>query len=114
MADADVDLYDVGMAVVHRSLRLPRWLWEAHKSVAGDHTADILPFLLWRPRNVGVELGPDVDTPYEFTATIRVDEDVWNAFLAAVPEDEGSAEVRRYIWARVQDPGARLPELCAA
>jgi hypothetical protein len=103
------DLYDVAMAEVHRSLRAPTWLWQRHEQVVGEHTADLTSYIDWRWAHPDVVLGPDVDKPYDFLATFRVERHHWDRFLRAVPVDQASADLRRYIWWRVQHPALELP-----
>lgn len=99
------------MAENHRPLRVPLWLWQRYAEVVGDvgRTADLKTFLAWRIDNPPVELGDDVAAPYDFLAKFRVDLDLWELFLRTVADDEGSSEMRRYIWWRVQHPDAPLP-----
>lgn len=114
-----VDLYDGAMAEDHCSLRIPTWLWLRHEAVVGNHTADLKLYLDWRIHHPEVELGPDVEPPHNFTATFRIEPVRWQLFLSTVPEGEGSADLRRYIWWRVLNPteplpGSRLPPLLRA
>lgn len=100
------------MAENHRAFWLPLWLWrDRYAAVVGDvgRTADLKTFLAWRIDNPSVELGNDVAQPYDFLAKVRVDLELWQLFLDAVPDDEASSEIRRYIWWRVQHPSAPLP-----
>lgn len=104
------------MADDHRSLRAPHWLWAQHEQVVGNHTADLKLYLDWRIHHPDIVLGPDVQPPHDFLAKIRVEQVLWDAFLDTVPDDEGSSDLRRYIWWRIQNPdlplpGRRLPPL---
>lgn len=97
------------MAEDHRSLRVPYWLWTQHEQTVGNHTADLRLFIDWRIHHPGVALGPDVEPPHDFLATFRVEQVLWEMFLDSVPDEEGSADLRRYIWFRVRHPDAPLP-----
>lgn len=112
MVVGDDDLYDVGMAEAHHhSLRLPLWLWERYEDVAGENqrSPDLKEFMAWRPAHADLELGPDVELPYDFTATFRVDDDLWDAFVDGIPDGDVSGMLRRYIWRRVRHPEQALP-----
>ncbi len=103
------DLYDEPMAEDHRSLRAPRWLWEEHEKVVDNHSGDLRLYMDWRIHHSGIVLGPDVEPPHDFLATFRVEQALWDGFQAAVPAGAGSADLRSYIWFRVQYPNRRLP-----
>jgi hypothetical protein len=106
------DLYDVAMADnPHRSLWLPPWLWTQYASVVGDRgrTADLKMFMDWRIDHTEPVLGPDVAPPCDFLATLRVESERWELYMDTVGEGEASAEMRRYIWWRIQHPSDPLP-----
>lgn len=119
LATVHRDLYDVAMAEnPHRSLWLPQWLWTKYATVVGDRgrTADLKTFMDWRIDHTDLVLGPDVAAPYDFLATVRIESDRWDLYMATVGAGEGSAEMRRYIRWRIQHmsdplPGRRLGPL---
>lgn len=98
------------MADNHRPLRLPFWLWLDYADVIGDvgRTADLKVFMDWRIDN-DLPFGPDVDPPYDFLTTLRIESARWQLFMETVGEGECSSEMRRYIWWRVQHPAQPLP-----
>ncbi len=99
------------MAEDHRSLRLPHWIWDLYADVVGDigRAADLRHYMDWRIDNPGVGLGDDVQPPHEFLTTLRVETIRWELFAEAVGESNASADLRRYIWWRLQHPAAPLP-----
>lgn len=106
------------MADVHRSLRLPLWLWQRYAAVVGDvgRSPDLKRYMAWQIDNPRVVLGPDVEPPYDFLATLRVPELLWELFAGDLAEGDVSASLRAYIWWRVQRPddplpGGRMPPL---
>lgn len=118
MVAGQADLYAEAMADDHHSLRVPRWLWSRYAEVVGNigRAPDLKRFMAWRLDDSATELGPDVEPPHDFTATFRVPDELWNLFAGDMAEGEISAELRRYIWWRVQHPkeplpGRRLPPL---
>lgn len=99
------------MADEHHSLRLPYWLWSRYEAVVGNigRTPDLKRFMDWRIEEPDVQLGEDVELPYQFTATFRIESTRWDLFAETVGEGDVSADLRRYIWWRVQNPKAPLP-----
>jgi hypothetical protein len=99
------------MADNHRPLRLPTWLWLQYAKVVGNagRTDDLKVFMDWRIDHRGLELGDDVAAPYDFLTTLRVELERWKMFRDSVDDRECSAELRRYIWWRVQHPDTPLP-----
>lgn len=95
----------------HRSLRLPTWLWLQYAKVVGNagRTPDLKVFMDWRIDHRGVDLGDDVTTPYDFLTTLRIEPQRWELFKNSVGDGETPAELRRYIWWRVQHPDTPLP-----
>jgi hypothetical protein len=96
----------------HSSLRVPSWLWTKYAETVGKYgrSPDLRIFMDWKILHPDMVLGEDVAAPHDFLATLRVEPEDWDRFLDSVGDDEGSAELRRYIWWRVQHPGARLPD----
>jgi hypothetical protein len=99
------------MAENHRPLRVPLWLWHQYAGPVGDlgRTPDLKLFMDWQIDNPLLEIGPDVAGPHDFLAKIRVEQERWDLFLDTVPEDDGSARLRAYMWWRVRNPLAPLP-----
>jgi hypothetical protein len=99
------------MAENHRPLRVPHWLWQQYAGVVGDvgRTSDLKKFVAWQIDNPDLEIGPDIEGPHDFLAKIRTELELWDLFLETVPEDDGAARLRAYIWWRVQNPSAPLP-----
>jgi len=95
----------------HRSLRLPSWLWQQYGKVVGDigRASDLKVFMDWRIDHTDAVLGDDVAAPHDFLTTLRVEEPRWEMFMATVGDSECSAEMRRYIWWRIQHPQDPLP-----
>lgn len=99
------------MADNHRPIRTPYWLWQQYASVVGDvgRTADLKRFQDWQIDNPGDTIGPDVDGPHDFLTTLRIETERWELFLDTVPDGDGSARMRAYMWWRVQHPTDPLP-----
>lgn len=99
------------MADNHRPLRAPLTLWRQYADVVGDigRTSDLKLFMDWQVDNPDAEIGPDVDGPHDFLATLRVEAERWEMFLDTVPYDDGSARLRGYMWWRIQHPDEPLP-----
>jgi hypothetical protein len=95
----------------HRALRLPGWLWDKYADVVGDlgRTSDLKIYMDWRSENPYAVLGPDVAAPYEFSTTLRIESERWELFMDTVGEGNCTADMRRYVWWRVQHPTTRLP-----
>jgi hypothetical protein len=95
----------------HRSLWLPRWLWEQYGTIVGNvgRTGDLKVFMDWRIDHPDLVLGPDVDPPYDFLATLRIESDRWDMYLETVDDGAGSSGMRRYVSWRVQHPSKPLP-----
>jgi hypothetical protein len=109
----DADLYDDAMADDnHHSLRVPARLWkQGYAALVGNNgrSTDLKMFIDWQARNPDAHLGEDIGEPYDFLATIRVEDELWEAFATAVGEKNCSSRLRAYIWWRVQNPDAALP-----
>jgi len=99
------------MADDHHSLRLPHWLWSQYAGVVGNigRSPDLKRFMAWRVEDPDTVLGEDVAPPHDFLATLRVEAVRWDLFGETVGEGDVSAELRRYIWWRIQHPDAPLP-----
>lgn len=99
------------MADDHHSLRVPSRLWNRYATVVGNigRGPDLKRFMAWRLDDTQTVLGPDVDPPHDFTATFRIEPVRWQLFTDTIGEGEVSAELRRYIWWRVQHPSEPLP-----
>jgi hypothetical protein len=95
----------------HRSLWLPQWLWTQYATVVGNlgRTADLKVFMDWRIDHTDLTLGPDVAAPYDHLATLRIEAGRWELYMDTVGHRECSAEMRRYIWWRIQHPSDPLP-----
>lgn len=94
----------------HSSLRVPSWLWRQFGETVGKRSPDLRIFMNWKVLHPDVVLGDDVEAPHDFLATLRIDPQAWDLFMASVGDGDGSAELRRYIWWRVQHPDCRLPD----
>jgi hypothetical protein len=99
------------MADDHHSLRIPSWLWRRYAAVVGNvgRGPDLKIFMDWRIDNPDTRLGPDVAPPHDFLATFRVELERWELFTDTVADLDASAELRRYIWWRSQNPEEPLP-----